>query len=242
MARIFKIVFFPLGLFVFSILYFIFSVIQLLVLLCLPSQKIKSVYTQLDLKEENKRIESIRPFIQAGENILDIGAGSGRFGKKVSEALSVNVTGVDVCDYSDHSIPFYVYDGKKLPFSDQSFDTVFFAFVLHHVKDQEILLREACRVARKKIVIFEDTYEYFFEKYFTGWNDYHTNIFQGWIKFKKGFFKSSPSEMPMPLTFRSVQGWSHFFKKFPVKVLSSEVRKMGYKPLKKVTFYLEISL
>ncbi len=101
-------------------------------------------------------------------------------------------------------------------------------------------MKEALRVAKKTIVIFEDTYDYPFERLFVCWNDYHTNVFQGWIKTYKGYFKGSPSKMPMPLTFRSIKDWAQFFSQFPVKVISSEVRKMGYKPLKKATFCLGI--
>lgn len=224
----------------FCLLYFLFSFFQLLVLFLLPSSRIRKIYSRLDTKEETKRIESMRPFVQRGDAVLDIGAGSGRFGKAVQEALGVQVSGVDVCDYSDHTIPFFVYDGKKLPFPDKSFDVLFFAFVLHHTRDQEILLREASRVARKQIVIFEDTYQIFFERWFTAWNDFHTNILQGWIKARKSYLKGDPTKMPMPLTFRSVQGWQEFFCKFPVKILSGEVRRMGYKPLMKITFCLSI--
>ena len=224
----------------FSLGYFFISLIQLVVLFLLSRNKIRNIYSRLDVKEEGKRIEGMRPHVTPGETVLDVGAGSGRFGKVVQEALKVKVTGVDVCDYSDHTIPFFVYDGKKLPFPDKSFDVVFFAFVLHHIRDQEVIFREACRVARHKIVIFEDTFVWPWEWLFTAWNDYHTNIFQGWIKYWKGYFKGSPAGMPMPFTFRSVKGWTLFFRDFPIEVVSAQVRTMGYKPLTKVTFCLKI--
>lgn len=226
--------------FFFVALYFIVSIFQLLVLLLLTPKRVKSIYARLDAGEEEKRIQSIKPFVLKDETVLDVGAGSGRFGKAVQERLGVKVTGVDVCDYSDYSIPFFVYDGKTLPFPDKSFDVVFFAFVLHHTRNQEILLQEACRVAKRQIVIFEDTYLYGFERYFVAWNDYHTNILQGKIKVMKGYFKGDPSQMPMPFTFRSVQGWKDFFKQFPVELSLSELRKTSYKPLQKVTFCLQL--
>lgn len=226
--------------FLFTILYWFYSLVQLVVLFLLSPKKIHNIYSHLDTKEEEKRIQAMRPFVTKGKTVLDIGAGSGRFGKAVQERLGVQVTGVDVCDYSDHTIPFFVYDGKQLPFPDKTFDVIFFAFVLHHTQDQEILLKEACRVAREQIIIFEDTYNYFFERCFTCWNDYDTNILQGWIKSRKGYLKGDPSKMPMPLTFHSVKEWTNFFRRLPVEVVSTEVRKMGYKPLKKVTFCLKL--
>lgn len=228
------------GTFFFLPVYFLISLVILGVLSLLPAGRIRKIYTSSDRREEEKRIHAIRPFIRKGERLLDIGAGNGRFAKKVGESLDVEVVGVDVIDYSDGTIPFRIYDGENLPFPAKSFDAVFLAFVLHHTQDHEKVLREAIRVCRKKIIVFEDTYEWFWEKWFVLWNDYHTNILQGKIKAYKGFLKSDPSRMPMPYTFRTVSGWKGFFEKLSLKVESSSVRSMGYKPLKKVTFCLRV--
>jgi ubiquinone/menaquinone biosynthesis C-methylase UbiE len=226
--------------FLIGLLYFLISLVTLAVLFCLPASKIKKLYARFDEKEEGWRIEALRSFVRKGETILDVGAGSGRFGKKMQEELGVKVTGVDVCDYSDGTLPFSLYDGAKLPFPDKSFDSVFFALVLHHTKNQESLMREACRVARREIIIIEDVYENPAERLFICWNDYATNILQGWIKVRKGHLFGDPFKMPMPLTFRSSKEWREFFKKFPVKIVSSEIKKSGYKPLRKITFRLEV--
>lgn len=221
--------------------YFFISLIVLVVLMFLSSKRIRGIYARLDAKEEEKRIQTIRSYVHEGDTILDIGSGSGRFGRAVQERLKTRVTGVDVCDYADSTIPFLVYDGVSLPFPDKSFDVVFLAFVLHHTTDHGAILGEACRVARKKIIIFEDTFDWPWERFFTCWNDYHTNIFQGWIKSYKGYFKGDPTRMPTPLIFRSLEGWRNCFAQFPVKIASEEVRKMGYKPLKKITFCLDLT-
>ena len=226
--------------FLFVLLYFFISLCSLIALILFPSRKIRTLYRSLDSKEEDERIQAIRPFVLPGDTILDIGSGSGRFGKAVQDTLQTQVTGVDVCNYADPVIPFFVYNGKKLSFPDKSFDIVFLAFVLHHITNQDDILNEAIRVSRKKIVIFEDTFDWFWERLFVCWNDYHTNIFQGWIKSWKGYLKGNPAEMPMPLTFRSCKDWKKNFNRFPVKLISEEIRKMGYKPLKKVTFCLEL--
>ena len=226
---------------IFTLLYCWVSLFTLVVLFFLTSRRIASIYNRLDTNEQNKRIHIMQPFVQPEDSILDIGAGNGRFGKAMQETLGGSVTGVDVCDYSDGTIPFFLYDGVKLPFPDNTFDIAFLAFVLHHTTDHKVILEEACRVARRQVVIFEDTYQWFWEKLFLRWNDYHTNIFQGWIKARKGYLKGDPTQMPMPLTFRSVHGWLEFLERFPVERLSYEIRSMGYKPLKKVTFHLQLT-
>lgn len=233
--------FFALSSLAFCILYTIISLVTLVVLALLPSRTIRRVYSKMDAKEEAKRIENMKPFVREGFEILDVGAGSCRFGKAVQDALKAKVSGVDVCDYSDGIIPFFVFDGNSLPFPDRSFDVVFFAFVLHHTTNQTELLREACRVARQKVILFEDTYDWPWERLFVAWNDFHTNILQGWIKAKKGHFKGDPTQMPMPYTFRSVPGWKDLFTTLPVTMTSCAIRRAGYKPLQKVTFCLDLS-
>ena len=46
----------------------------------------------------------------------------------------------------------FSFDGKNLPFSDDSFDCALLSDVLHHVASPEALLREVRRVARRVIV------------------------------------------------------------------------------------------
>lgn len=225
----------------FAVFYFIYSLFHLIVLLLLPRKIFFSIYQNLELKEERKRIASLKDYLTAGERLLDVGAGSGRFGKKIQDDLNVIVQGVDVVDYAEASIPVHVYDGKKLPFPDKSFDVVLVAFVLHHITHQDVIFRELIRCARKKIFILEDTYDTPWQHLFIMWNDYHTNILQEHIKIGKGYSKSGVTDMPMPMTFRSVAQWKKFFSLFPLKVVDIAIRHSGYKPLSKVTFCLEVT-
>ena len=61
----------------------------------------------------------------------------------------LEITGVDVLVRPKNHIPVQLFDGRQLPFPDQSFDAVMFVDVLHHTDDPSVLLREAKRVARK---------------------------------------------------------------------------------------------
>jgi hypothetical protein len=53
----------------------------------------------------------------------------------------------------DSRIPVTVFDGSRLPFSENAFDVVLFADVLHHTSHAEALLGDARRVARQAVLI-----------------------------------------------------------------------------------------
>ncbi len=71
-----------------------------------------------------------------------------------------SVSGIDIVDIRKTDIPdFRLWDGRELPFDDDAFDVVALTFVLHHMSNElkPLLLREAWRVARRRVFIFEDT-------------------------------------------------------------------------------------
>jgi SAM-dependent methyltransferase len=61
--------------------------------------------------------------------------------------------GIDVLVRDDTRIPVTRFDGRHIPFADQSWEFVMFVDVLHHTEDPMILLREAARVAKKGVLI-----------------------------------------------------------------------------------------
>jgi ubiquinone/menaquinone biosynthesis C-methylase UbiE len=60
---------------------------------------------------------------------------------------------VDVLIRPRTLIPVTQFDGDRVPFESRSFDYVTIVDVLHHTNDPAAVLREACRVARKGVVI-----------------------------------------------------------------------------------------
>ena len=97
----------------------------------------------------------VQPYLKRGELILDIGPAS----CTVTETLikrDLHVIPLDVENFS--IVPGVLptlYDGDKMPFKDDQFDTSIILFVLHHTPDPDEVLKEAKRVS-KKILIFED--------------------------------------------------------------------------------------
>jgi SAM-dependent methyltransferase len=226
---------------IFCVLYFIISIPHVVALALFPKKNLRNMFAKLEEKEFQARLVQMAPHLNAGERVLDIGAGTGRFGYFVGRALGIHVVGVDVLDYAEAPIDMRVYDGQRLPFADASFDACLLVFVLHHCKDHDAIFQEALRVTRNKIFVFEDTYDSAWQMLFVKWNDFQTNILQGFIKVLKGMAKIGITKMPLPFTFRSVHAWHDYFSRYPVTIEAEELRDMGYKPLTKVMFCLKKS-
>lgn len=97
----------------------------------------------------------VSPYLKKDELILDIGPAS----CTVTEVLidqGLRVFPLDVENFSIVDTVFpTLYDGDRMPFKDDQFDTSLILFVLHHTPDPAKVLAEAKRVS-KKIIILED--------------------------------------------------------------------------------------
>ncbi len=87
--------------------------------------------------------------------ILDLGAGEGYVGREVARRVMADAVLADIRDMNRTELPLVVYDGKRLPLSDDSFDAVLLIYVLHHASDPDHVISEARRVCRGRIIIVE---------------------------------------------------------------------------------------
>lgn len=95
-------------------------------------------------------------FIKPSDRVLDVGAGDCRLAVLLNRKIGCEVVPVDVEDFNQTPLKLVIFDGKRLPFEDDSFDAVLLIFVLHHAEDARAVLAEARRVSRKKVIVFED--------------------------------------------------------------------------------------
>ena len=92
--------------------------------------------------------------LPADARVLDVGCGDGLVAATLGKLRpDLAITGVEVAPRPGCHIPVTPFDGRTLPFADNSFDWVLIADVLHHTTDPRILMREIVRVARRGVVL-----------------------------------------------------------------------------------------
>lgn len=92
--------------------------------------------------------------LSPGERVLDVGSHDGALAHRLLVELpSLSIAAVDIAPARDPLIPVAAYDGVRLPFPDDSFDTVLLADVLHHDTAPGRVLAEAARVARRRVLV-----------------------------------------------------------------------------------------
>lgn len=97
------------------------------------------------------------------DRILDVGSGTCNVGYNLCKK-GFQITFLDIANQScvDGITPV-IYDGKLIPYEDNSFTLACVLDVLHHTHNPDSLLCEASRVARR-VVIMETVYKNEIEK------------------------------------------------------------------------------
>jgi SAM-dependent methyltransferase len=119
-------------------------------------------------QETQHTVSLILPHVAGLSSLLDVGCGSGWVALRLAQQTSLAVSTVDIGDFRSVDTPdFHVFDGVRLPFPDKSIDAALFSFVLHHVPDEikPLLISEARRVCRKRILVIEDTPSTWFDRW-----------------------------------------------------------------------------
>ncbi len=87
-------------------------------------------------------------------NVLDVGCGDGRLAWSIQRIRGdVAIRGLDVLVRRRTYIEVDLFDGKRLPYPDESFDAVMAVDVLHHAENPINLLSETARVSRGVVLI-----------------------------------------------------------------------------------------
>jgi SAM-dependent methyltransferase len=98
--------------------------------------------------------------IPGGHSVLDVGCGDGLIDRLILDRRpDLRICGADPLIRPESHIPVVPFDGRRLPFTDRSWDTVLFCDVLHHTERPLELIMEAVRVARHSILIKDHSVE-----------------------------------------------------------------------------------
>jgi SAM-dependent methyltransferase len=88
--------------------------------------------------------------------IIDVGSGDGYLGAVLQTFRpGTRVVGVETQrrELTRPGFEPVLYDGRRLPFGDRTFDVAIVTNVLHHADDQLAVLAETCRVTRRRVIV-----------------------------------------------------------------------------------------
>ncbi|MFA5181588.1 MAG: class I SAM-dependent methyltransferase [Syntrophales bacterium] len=120
---------------------------------------------------DNWFLKHLDNWIRGKDLVLDLGAGNSCMGQLLEKYHDCRVLNLEVAQYQTHNtLPLVIYNGRDIPFKDGSFDVVLILFVLHHADEPAQVLKEAKRICRRSVIVFED--------YIESWHDLlHFRIF-----------------------------------------------------------------
>ncbi|MEN9629740.1 MAG: hypothetical protein RJA10_2967 [Pseudomonadota bacterium] len=88
------------------------------------------------------------------DTALDFGSGDGFFCQQLGQAGAArSITPVDVVERRHSLVKPQLYDGRRLPFADRSFDLCYAVDVIHHCPDPLAALADLTRCSRQWLLL-----------------------------------------------------------------------------------------
>lgn len=171
-------------------------------------------------------VKFLSPYIKSSKKVLDLGASCGRLANEISKKLPyINFVGIDTHVQPKTFIPIKKYDGKRIPFPDNSFDCVMIIDVLHHDKNPKIILKEARRVS-KKYVLVKDHF----------WNNKTDFLLLKYVD----YIGNKPYGVALPYNFLRIIEWENLIEEANLKISKSQKFRYNiFDPCKHIIFLLE---
>lgn len=130
-----------------------------------------------DINFYAKYIDSLTKDFSPGNHILDVGCGVGQVVLKIKEkglsAHGVDISEENIAKASQHSPECVLYDGRHLPFPNDSLDAAGALNVLEHVEEPENFIQELVRIVKPggRIVLSSPNF-----LRVLGFHDYHPRM------------------------------------------------------------------
>ena len=151
--------------------------------------------------------QEIVPILHAGDQVLDVGCGSGALGKAIIDSPQcppgVDVTGLEKFRRGNEAAFVEFYDGQRIPYPDKSFDVVILADVLHHASDPHNLICECSRVVKRVLIVKDHKLEGFIAQQRLSFMDWASNVQYG---------------IPCLYRYNTLEEWEKLFGQLDVEV------------------------
>ena len=149
--------------------------------------------------------EIVASLCEENSYILDFGCSDGCTAKMIMELKpSLNIVGVDIQCNGTAQIPRTIYDGKKIPYPDNTFDIVLSLDVLHHTEEMASLIEEMKRVSRKYIIIKDHMVYSTYSRWLVGLSDFVSNV---------------PYGINCAFNFPTPEQWNEMFSKLNLTII-----------------------
>lgn len=167
-------------------------------------------------------------FTQSHQTILDCGCGTMYVADLIRQQSGARIIGTDILDFNETDLENCICIGEVLPFASNSVDVVMLLFVLHHSHTSLKILQECVRVAKHRVIVFEDVYE--------------TKFQLNMLKMVDSLNHTLSTDIPLPFAFKTVSEWTKIFEELGMKLISAEtIFPFPLLPSKHKSFILEVA-
>lgn len=156
-------------------------------------------------------LEAYEGLISNKDRVIDIGCGNCYITKKIQEKFKCDMSATDIINYCK-GVTFVSAKDGLIPAPDKFFDVALLNDVLHHTTEQEKLIKEANRIAKRVIIVEPEP------TLFTKFFDITLN------------FIHNPA-MPTPLKFRTHDEWCMLFDDMRFDLHVKKLKKPWWYPL-----------
>ncbi len=161
--------------------------------------------------------DTINQLLPKVDSILDIGCGDGSISKKIIDKRdNLKITGIDIMERPLCHIEYASFDGKVIPFENESFDAVQLVDVLHHTYDIKELMQESISKSNKYVIIKDHIY--------ANRLDFLTLKFMDWIG-------NAPHGVEIIYNFQKEKYWIKLYEELGLEIVSLEKKVKLYPPL-----------
>ncbi len=131
-------------------------------------------------KKEAAFMDKIKPFFEPGDSVLKIGNGFGFLSTYIAEQVAeIKVLEIAVFPETINPEMVELYDGKNIPVADKSYDVAVFNLVFHHIPNNLAFMRQVVGKTRRLVIVYEQTYDNFWQKLELVWRDWYVNLKAG---------------------------------------------------------------